>query len=285
MHTPYLINAIALVEAALVRCNATGQKPFVSLATIGGRPDAKTKAWAKRKWEKICPNIATGTNTGNAQLSDQQQGQQQQQQAIPPTLQLLLQQMLQQQMKAPASAAAGGTATQSAIHITDPKKIWADKLGMSTSDLDLTKILCGLSDGEEALIPKWFEGMGEAKMGQTAKDRVCVEALTKMVYLGAPVPTIKPILKMMQTRDWLGGELTATYANATKGLTPYIVGHLSEETISAINDAEDLLDRATSTTTADVAATKRKLSMPQCFDKLMRLLKRFLSYYQHFLAK
>ena len=279
-HTePYLINAIALVEAALVRYNATGQKPFIGSATIGARPDAKTKAWAKRKFEKLCPNIAAGTSTGNAQLSGQQQGQHQQQ-AIPPTLQLLLQQMLQQQInnqQAPASAAAGGTAQQPALPTTDPKKIWADKLGMSTSDLELTKILCGLSDGEEALIPKWFERMGEAKMGQTAKDRVCVEALTKTVYPGAPVPTIKPILKMMQTRDWLGGELTATYANAIKGLTPYIVGHLSEETISAINDAEDLLDRATSTTTADVAATKRKLSMPQCFDKLMRLLKRFVN--------
>ena len=53
-HTePYLINAIALVEAALVWYNATGQKPCVGSATIGGRPDTKTKAWAKRKWENI----------------------------------------------------------------------------------------------------------------------------------------------------------------------------------------------------------------------------------------
>ena len=95
------------------------------------------------------------------------------------------------------------------------------------------------------------------------------------MYPGTEVPTIKQIFKMMQTRDWLGGELTATYANATKGLTPYIVGHLTEEAISNINDAEELLERATSTTTADVAATKRKLSLPQCFEKLVRLLKRY----------
>ena len=133
---------------------------------------------------------------------------------------------------------------------------------MSKSELKLTKTLCGLTDSSQAsMIPKWFEEMGEAKMGPTTKDSICVTGLKKQVYPGAEVPTIKQIFKMMQTRDWLGGELTATYVNATKGLTPYIVvGHLlTEEAISTINDAEELLERATSTTTADVAATKRKV--------------------------
>jgi len=54
-------------------------------------------------------------------------------------------------------------------------------------------------------------------MGPTTKDSICVTALEKRVYPGAEVPTIKQIFKMMQTRDWLRGELTAMYANATKG--------------------------------------------------------------------
>jgi len=35
------------------------------------------------------------------------------------------------------------------------------------------------------------------------------------------------------------------------------------------------LEKATSTTTADVAATKRKLSLPQGVEKLVQLLKRY----------
>ena len=83
---PYIQNAIKLVTAALVKYNATGDKPYIGPAYMSVRPDAQTRKWAKQKLATLCPNM-------HQQVETVRQPQQQQHS----TIQLLLQQLLQQQ--------------------------------------------------------------------------------------------------------------------------------------------------------------------------------------------
>ena len=82
---------------------------------------------------------------------------------------------------------------------------------------------------------------------------------------------------MMQTQNWLGGELQATYANAMKGLSPFLCTPMTEEAISSWNEMEDALAKAKATSVEDLKAQKRKLTVPENFEGLLKVLKSFVN--------
>ena len=256
---PYVIHAMALLRSGMARYNQADEKPYLKHAIFGQAQSDALYQWAEAKFRAICPAfVPSGGQTGTG--SDD----------LKQMMQLFLASQMNQQV---ASGAVASPAVQAPA-----QKSWSEKLNISDMDLELYMLLCGLELGnEEEQLPVWLEKLKQKNTSTGAKDRICVEALGHKIYSSHSPPALKTTLQMMQTQNWLGGELQATYANAMKGLSPFLCTPMSEEAISSWNEMEDALAKAKATSVEDLKAQKRKLTVPENFEGLLKVLKSFVN--------
>ena len=254
---PYLLHAMALLRSGMARYNMGDEKPYLKHEVFGQAQPDSLYQWAEAKFRAICPAfVPSGSQTGSDDLKRM--------------VQLFLASQMNQQ-SAPSSVASPA--------VPEPaQKSWAEKLNISDMDLELFMLLCGLELGkEEEQLPGWLEKLKQKNTSSCAKDRICVEALGHKIYSSHSPPALKTTLQMMQTQNWLGGELQATYANAMKGLSPFLCTPMTEEAISSWNEMEDALAKAKATSVEDLKAQKRKLTVPENFEGLLKVLKSFVN--------
>ena len=262
----YITHALTLLAASMVKYTASSRKPAVHSSILMARPSTELQRWAKKKSATLLP-VAPG-NPQSAPPNTAQQD-----------LLNLMQAFIASQTANPVRT-NNHPPTTAAVPTTSAQT-WAEKLGMSDTDVKLTLTLCGLEAGEEDVLPAWYTKIAEKNTSQAAKDRICIEALSRnLLYPGAPIPLTKTILQMMQSKNWLGGEHIATYANAGKGCSPYLVAPVSDETISQWNEIHAQIALASNVTISDIAKTRQKIVVPDTFDKLVKLLRKYINFLQ-----
>ena len=67
----------------------------------------------------------------------------------------------------------------------------------------------------------------------------------------------------------------STLTSATKGLTPFAVPCMTNDAIDNYNVKVLVIQQATSTTVADIKATKQRATSPPTMDGLIMVIKRF----------
>ena len=258
----YISHALTLLGASMVKYPASSQKPSVHSSVLTARPSTNLQRWAKRQTAILLP--VTPQNPQSAPASTTQQD-----------LLTLMQAFIASQKAQPVSTTGQQQPATQAIQ----PPTWSERLGMSETDVNLTLTLCGLEAGEEDILPAWFTKIAEKNTSQAAKDRICIETLSQnLLYPGAPIPLTKTILQMMQSKNWMGGEHIATYANAGKGCSPYLVAPVLDETISQWNEIHAQIALASNVTIADIAKTRQKIVVPDTFDKLVKLLRKYINF-------
>ena len=247
----YISHALTLLAASMVKYSAGSRKPSVHSSILTARPSTELQCWAKKKSATLL--LVTAQNPESAPPHTAQQD-----------LLNLTQAFIALQTAQTVSTNGQQPQAATAVHHSVPT--WSEKLGMSNMDVKLTLTLCGLETGEEDLLTDWFTKIAERNMSQAAKDRIYIEALSQnLLYPGAPIPLTKMILQMMQSKNWMGGEHIATYANAGKGCSPYLVAPMSDETISQWNKIHAQIVLASNVTISDIAKTQQKNSCPGFF--------------------
>ena len=259
----YIAHALTLLAASMVKYPAGSRKPSVHSSILTVRPSAELQRWAKKKTATLLP--VTARNPQSAPPNNAQQD-----------LLNLMQAFITSQTAQPVRTSSQQPHAATVVQHSAPT--WAEKLGMSDTDVKLTLTLCGLDAGDEDLLPAWFTKIAEKNTSQAAKDRICVEALScNLLYLGAPIPLTKTILQMIQSKNWMGGEHIATYANAGKGCSPYLVAPVSDKTISQWNEIHAQIALASNVTISDITKTWQKIVVSDLFDKLVKLLRKYIN--------
>ena len=256
---PYLKHALALLRAGMARYNVADQKPTLDAGIFAQAQSDSLYQWAEGKFRAICPAFVPSGGQSNS--NDE--------------FKRLMQLFLMNQTNSQA-APTGGANTP--VAVVPAQKTWSEKLNISDVDLETFMLLCGLKLGqEEDQLPAWLEKIKQKNTSAGAKDRICVAALDHKIYPSHSPPALKTTLQMMQTQNWMGGEAVATYANAMKGLSPFLCTPMTEEAISSWNEMEDALAKAKATSVEDLKAQKRKITVPENFEALLKVLKTFVN--------
>eukprot|EP00957_Ditylum_brightwellii_P206875 15350359-Ditylum_brightwellii.AAC.1 len=76
-------------------------------------------------------------------------------------------------------------------------------------------------------------------------------------YPEAEIQVTALLVRMVKARQWMGNQMTATFATATKGLTPFSMGEIEAEKVAVINDIMEAISKATITTAQDIKSLAR----------------------------
>eukprot|EP00957_Ditylum_brightwellii_P009607 724241-Ditylum_brightwellii.AAC.1 len=134
--------------------------------------------------------------------------------------------------------------------------------------------MCGLSEGEEDLLPDLFHLCAKKGQMEDMKDCIIIEKLqSNKIYTDMDIPLTQQLLKMIRQGKWAGGHPIPTVATAPTGLSPYAVGPMTEEEVVNFDLIVDAVKEATHTTTAEIKSTKLKASMPADTGKWMDNIK------------
>ncbi len=172
--------------------------------------------------------------------------------------------------------AQGATAENNDPH-TQQKK----KYGVAGEDfLHLLK-LCGLTDGQEELLPAHYGRMAETHLSTDGKDRIAKETLETLRYPEHHVPAHPLILRLIKNKQFSGDDDSYSKEAVMKGLTPYLVVDITEDEVQVATAHEDAVALATTTTTSDIKALfNKKATIPKSFTNLISTLKRFANLLQ-----
>ena len=102
-------------------------------------------------------------------------------------------------------------------------------------DLDFTRFLvfCGLTEGQEELLPDCVECLAEKGLSKNGKYAILREVCDDLIFDDNKIPLISKTLDMIVKKAWgEGGEGDSITADAVlQGLTPYTMVPKSQEEI------------------------------------------------------
>jgi hypothetical protein len=135
-NNPMVTHCRNFLRSCTVARNIPDPKPYCPSTAFITSPTIEARNWAKTKFALIAPTLATQPHPEVASTP-----------AAQADLAAIISRL------APATIAAPGTITE------DNKP--EEKLGMSPTELKSTLSMCGLREGEESLLPEWFEKINE----------------------------------------------------------------------------------------------------------------------------
>jgi hypothetical protein len=238
------------LRSCTVARNIPDPKPHCPNSDFITAPTIEARNWAKAKFALIAPALteqrATTDNTTPTN----------------PELTALLQRL----------APAATDAVENQDDNTKPE----DKLGMSPTELRSTLAMCGLREGEESLLPEWFEKINEKGQNDNTRNQIIIATLKNILFEDAEIPVTAPLLLMIRKRKWLSDDPTATHRTAAKGLSIFAVAPMTEDEVALINDTMEALEQATTTTAKEYKdVTRIKAKVPEDAHDFMLLLKTF----------
>ena len=113
-------------------------------------------------------------------------------------------------------------------------------------------------------------------MTQSDKQREVRRTLARnRVFDEVEAPVTVSLIKVISGMDWCEGEDSVNIANLMKGLSVFAMRPLTQEELTAYNDHDEALERATSTTVKDMSggSSKRKHVVPSTCTGLEHYLK------------
>ena len=96
--------------------------------------------------------------------------------------------------------------TSSTDQENPPSATYEARLGMSATDLKTTLTMCGLTTGQEDILPEWMFKMVKRSMTKKTKNSIIIKQLEEIVYEDAEIPVLAHILKMIRKRKWLSDD-------------------------------------------------------------------------------
>ena len=240
------------LRACCVSRNAPDPKQFCAIDDFLSPPTVEARNWATQKFKTVAPALASK----NEQVTQGEQG-------TSANLEALLARLV------PMLATPERT-----TNVVDTKP--EEKFGMSPTELKSTLAMCGLREGEEDLLPEWFETTNEKGQNDNTRNQVIIATLKNILFEDAEIPVTAPLLLMIRKRKWLSDDPTATYRTAAKGLSIYAVAPLSEDEVALINDTMEALEQATTTTAKEYKdVTRIKAKVPDDAHDFLLLVKTF----------
>jgi hypothetical protein len=155
----------------------------------------------------------------------------------------------------------------------------AAMLGMAEEELNTTLAMCGLPQGTNlALLPTWIQQCA-VKGTSDAYKKIIIRKhiMSHSQYKDAEVPLSNSILKMVAKKNWLGDEANVTcpwLGNAGTGLLPFIVLHMDEDEVAALNMEDDALSATSLVKPSELLAARKraKAQVPKTADGFLSML-------------
>ena len=270
----FLKTGMEFCRAALTQYGVSAKKITVAagiFARIANQPD---KLWAERKTFMLCPHMKVQVQAaGTAATGGMDQG-----------MMALMTQLMTQQLQmvnqanttgvqnTPTTAGPNAAAAEALL----AKNSWEVKLGLSRSGLDNLLRFCGLIRSEEDRLPQLWTVLGEGLMTTADKQREIRRCLARnRVFDEVEAPVTVALLKVITKMDWCESEGEVNIANLMKGLSIFAMRPLTQEELTAYNDHDEALEKATATTIKDVSggSSKRKHMVPGTVTGLEHYLK------------
>ena len=91
------------------------------------------------------------------------------------------------------------------------------------------------------------------------------------MYEDTEIPVLAHILEMTRKRKWVSYDPQAIYLTATKGLSIFTVGHITEDLVAEMNEHMELLVEATQVISKELSVAKKtKAVVPDNNFELLR---------------
>eukprot|EP00957_Ditylum_brightwellii_P159356 12129973-Ditylum_brightwellii.AAC.1 len=138
--------------------------------------------------------------------------------------------------------------------------------------------MCGLLEREEDLLPDLFHLCAKKGQMEDIKDFIITEKLqSNKIYTDVDILVTQQLLKMIRQRKWAGGHPILMAATAPTGLSPYVVGPMTEEEVVNFNLTVDAIEEATHTNAAEIKSTKLKAATPADTSQWMDNIKGYIN--------
>ncbi len=152
----------------------------------------------------------------------------------------------------------------------------------SPKELEKLKILCGLpSNAQWEEFPSWYRDLHIKNITKKDKQDTVRECLERVsIFEDVEIMIYGDLVQMILDRKFDGGDMKdATYANATKGISPFAMIDVSEEDIAEMNQEDEDRGKATVITSADNKAARSKISakVPESVEGVISRLKELTS--------
>jgi hypothetical protein len=250
---PMIQHCRNFLRACMVQRNIPDPKPHISATTFMTTVNIAARQWAISKFKAMLPEIANNAQTAQTNTTA----------AISTST---LEQLIRSISTEKTAATTEATTT------SKPE----EKFGMSDTELQTTLAMCGLNNGEEELLPSWFEKLNEKGQNDNTRNQVIIKTLQNILFEEAEIPITAPLLLMIRKRKWLSDDPTATYRTAAKGLSVFAVGAMTEDEVAIINDTMEALEQATTTTAKEYKdVTRIKATVPSEAHEFVLQLKTF----------
>ena len=260
--------------AVLTGTNVGDNKPYLSHETFMAQPHEHAYLWRRNRFKQLFPALMPDTDVGKGAGGGDNT-----------TNQLILETLLARLL--PGKAGLGsdktGTSKDTQIDLTGgEEKKDESSVGMCHGELKLHLQMCGFSENAEcSLLPTWFRECNESGISDSYKQVLIRKHIIKTFkYDDAEPPLTAQMLKMISKRNWLGKDGNSKRPSllyAMEGLSPFCCADRSADEVAAINEADERLDMATSTTVDDIAKAKKylKATVPTTADEFILVLKRY----------
>ena len=222
------------------------------------RTGPEASAWGIQRSTMIYPSIQNLSNTDNNQRG------------APPSSDInALAQAINNSVKSTPTSTQGET--------DDDDTARYKKYGLCDADLKRILTMCGLAEGQEEMLPLWFEQIAEKNISADGKRTIIKQLFRKnLKYEEHPIPTTPNIMDMVLKKSFGGDGDGTTSTGAMKGLSPYAFAALTADELEEETNYADAIRSSLATTVAEVQQMKnKKAKAPQSFPSLVSILKAF----------
>jgi hypothetical protein len=264
--SPVLSHLKNFLLAFLTGHNIGDESPTVLPVEFVAPPHADARKWAKEKFALSYPGLRPPPPTAVAAPGGQAD-----------FAQILAQmmQMQQQQQLQP-------------VHQEEKKDDEDDMLsklsGMSKSELNQLCVMCGkVRDTHVNQLPSWINGICEKGTSESYKLNVIRQhIMDNERYEDSEVPMTTPLLKMVNTRNWVGKDgniKRPSFLHAAEGLTIFMVLDFTADEVAVLNDLHETINTASYVTPSDIQALKKRIQpkVPKG-EKFQKLIKTYANF-------
>ena len=151
------------------------------------------------------------------------------------------------------------------------------KYGLGEADMARVLTMCGLRNGQEDMLPDWFEKVSSKQLSKEGKHVLLRQLMTTdLRFEEHRIPLTPTLLKMIVDKAFGGDEDSETASGAMKGLSPYTMAAMTAEEVASEHDYSTAMSLALATTLAEVKKlTSKKASAPKSVQALMVILRTF----------
>lgn len=262
------------IRAFLSASNAADEKPTAPLTDILAPTPEEAKRWAESKFNSLFPTLVQAAAPAPPGMHQPPPG-------APPGFPAFWATMMAQMNMANMNMnMMGGTPGGLVEEKKDDTP--EEKLGIAPQELNALRDMCGLrnSDSNDKL-PRWFHSISEKGMTEAFKLQLVRPQIEENIfYHDAEVVPTNILLKMAVKRNWVGKDGNAqrpSLLHAADGLSPFAVADYNDDEVAVINDMDDSVAKATSTSPEDHQKMKKlmKVAVPTTSEDFTLMIRRY----------